>query len=253
MTANFPENPESPGASKPPVGTELPGAKGPDRLEAAAGLCAGLLIVSNLASTRLVELGPLSFDGGTLIFPLTYILGALMTEVYGYSRSRSVIWTAFLCLGLAFLCLRLVSLLPAPEGWEGAEAWNAVLTLSPRIAFGSLLAFLAGSLVNAAVLSRMKVRRPGKPPLGRFLVSTLAGEAVDTAIFATVAFLGVIEGDLFLSLVISNFVYKTAFEIVLLPLTVYLARRLKRAEGLDVVDTGVSLSPFHWSFRRQGR
>ncbi|MDR1314786.1 MAG: queuosine precursor transporter [Deltaproteobacteria bacterium] len=222
------------------------------RLETAAGLCSGLLIVSNLASTRMVELGPFSFDGGTLVFPLTYVLGDLMTEVYGYARSRAVIWTAFLCLGLAFLCLHLVSLLPAPEGWEGAEAWNSILGLSPRIALGSLAAFLAGSLVNAAVLSKMKTRNPGGPPAWRFVASTLAGEAVDTLAFAAVAFLGVISGTLWLELAVSNFVYKTGFEIVLLPLTLLLARRLKKAEGADPVDEGVSLSPFPWSFRRRG-
>ncbi|MDR1035797.1 MAG: queuosine precursor transporter [Deltaproteobacteria bacterium] len=229
----------------------VPARGGSFRLETAAGLCSGLLIVSNLASTRMVELGPLSFDGGTLVFPLTYILGDLMTEVYGYARSRAVIWTAFLCLGLAFLCLHLVSLLPAPEGWEGAGAWNSIMVLSPRIALGSLAAFLAGSLVNAAVLSRMKARRPGRPPAWRFAASTLAGEAVDTLVFASVAFLGVIGGGLWAELAISNFVYKTAFEIVLLPVTLVLARRLKKAEGTDQVDTGVSLSPFPWSFRRQ--
>ncbi|MDR1042047.1 MAG: queuosine precursor transporter [Deltaproteobacteria bacterium] len=226
----------------------LPPPRAPYRLETAAGLCSGLLIVSNIASTRMVELGPLSFDGGTLVFPLTYILGDLMTEVYGYARSRAVIWTAFLCLGLAFLCLSLVSLLPAPAGWEGAEAWNAILALSPRLAAGSLLAFLAGSLVNASVLSKMKTRGPGKPPAWRFAVSTLAGEAVDTLVFATVGFLGAIGTDLWARLCVSNFVYKTGFELALLPLTLLLARRLKRAEGRDWVDEGVSLSPFPWSW-----
>ncbi|MDR1080642.1 MAG: queuosine precursor transporter [Deltaproteobacteria bacterium] len=228
----------------------VPARSGGYRLETAAGLCSGLLIVSNLASTRMVEFGPFSFDGGTLVFPLTYILGDLMTEVYGYARSRAVIWTAFLCLALAFLCLHLVSLLPAPEGWEGAGAWNAIMVLSPRIALGSLAAFLAGSLVNAAVLSRMKARSPRKPPAWRFAASTLAGEAVDTLVFASVSFLGVIGGGLWAELAVSNFVYKTGFEMALLPVTLVLARRLKRAEGTDRVDYGVSLSPFPWSFRR---
>jgi uncharacterized integral membrane protein (TIGR00697 family) len=198
----------------------------------------------------MVELGPLAFDGGTLVFPLTYVLGDLMTEVYGYARARAVIWTAFLCLGLAFLCLGLTSLLPAPEGWQGAEAWNAVMTLSPRLAAASLLAFLTGSLVNAATLSRLKTRSPGKPPLGRFVLSSLAGEAADTLIFAAVAFLGILDGGLWLALVASNFVYKTGFEIALLPLTLWLARKAKKAEGRDPVDSGVSLSPFPWSWRR---
>jgi uncharacterized integral membrane protein (TIGR00697 family) len=229
-----------------------PARPGAFRLETLAGLCSGLLIVSNLASTRMVELGPFAFDGGTLVFPLTYILGDLMTEVYGYAKARAVIWTAFLCLGLAFLALHLVSLLPAPEGWEGAEAWNGILVLSPRLALGSLAAFLAGSLMNAAVLSRMKSRAPGKPPLWRFVASSLAGEAADTLIFATVAFLGVVGNGLWLELLVSNFIYKTCFEVILLPVTLALARRLKKAEGCDAVDVNVSLSPFPWSFGRKG-
>jgi uncharacterized integral membrane protein (TIGR00697 family) len=218
----------------------------------ASGLCAGLLIISNIASTRMVEVGPFSFDGGTLIFPLTYVLGDLLTEVYGYARSRAVIWTAFLCLGAAFLCLHLVSLFPSPAGWEGGDAWNSILVLTPRLALGSLLAFLTGSLANAWILSRLKARSPGSPPLARFVASSLGGEAADTLIFTSVAFLGVLEGDLWAELCLSNFVYKTGLEIALLPLSLFLARRLKRAEGRDQVDDVASLSPFPWPLGRGG-
>jgi uncharacterized integral membrane protein (TIGR00697 family) len=217
-------------------------------LELFSGLFAGLLVISNLASTRLIEVGPfLVFDAGTLMFPLTYIFGDLLTEVYGYARARRVIWTAFLCQALAFLSLWLVTLFPVPpDGLEGAKAFDAVMGLVPRIALGSLIAFLIGEFTNSMVLSRMKKSRPGSSPAWRFIASTLAGQFLDTIIFASVAFAGLFPAGLWAHLVLSNYVYKVALEIVLLPLTLWTVRAIKRAEKLDTVDREVSLNPFLW-------
>ncbi|MDR2199661.1 MAG: queuosine precursor transporter [Deltaproteobacteria bacterium] len=218
----------------------------PESLEIIAVLFAGLLIISNLASSRLVDLGPFSFDAGTLIFPLTYILGDVLTEVYGYARSRRVIWVSFFSLLLCFLTLNLVSLIPGPGGADADEAWSRAMTATPRIALGSLLAFASGEFLNAGILSRMKTRNPNKGPAGRFVASTLAGEGLDTLVFATVAFWGTLPWPLFLSLIISNYVFKCLMEIILLPLTLLSARALKKARGADAADGEISLSPFSW-------
>jgi uncharacterized integral membrane protein (TIGR00697 family) len=226
---------------------ETPQSRPGRPLEVIAALFAGLLVVSNIASARLIAAGPLSFDAGTLVFPLTYIIGDVLTEVYGYARSRRIIWAAFFTLLMSFLILWLVSLFPSPEGWGGGGAWGEVMGVAPRIALASLLAFLGGEFLNAAVLSRLKARSPKRGPALRFAASTLAGQALDTALFASVAFLGVLPPPLFFALVLSNYAYKCGFEFVLLPLTLFAARRLKAAEGLDRVDRGVSLNPFSLS------
>lgn len=258
------ETPQTAPSPAPAASSYPPG--GPRFLELITGLFAGLLIVSNVCSNRLITLGPLEFDAGTLMFPLTYIFGDILTEVYGFARSRRVIWTGFLALFLATLCIWLASLFPAPAGWDGAAAWDRALALTPRIALGSMCAYLAGEFVNSAALSRMKsrllARTAGEGASGggssggsgssssgmgrRFLLSTVVGQLADTLIFAFIAFAGVLDGRLFLVLIVSNYVYKVGFEIVLLPLTVHVVGKIKTAEGLDVSDQGVSLNPFGW-------
>jgi uncharacterized integral membrane protein (TIGR00697 family) len=216
-------------------------------LELLGGLFAGLLVISNLASARLIEVGPFSFDAGTLVFPLTYILGDLLTEVYGYARSRRIIWTAFLTLLISFFTLKLVSLFPTPPGQPVSAAWDEIVGLTPRIALASLVAFLAGEFSNSMVLSRMKAKAPQKNPAARFILSTLFGQVLDTILFAFIAFLGTIPMGLMGDLLLSNYIYKVGIEILFLPLTLLLARALKRSEGTDAVDQGISLTPFGWS------
>jgi uncharacterized integral membrane protein (TIGR00697 family) len=212
-------------------------------LEVVAGLFTGLLVISNVCSNRLVAIGPLEFDAGTLMFPLTYVIGDLLTEVYGYQRSRRVIWTGFLALVIMALGLRLSSMLPPPEGWEGAEAFDSAMSLTPRLALGSLAAYLAGELANAKIVARMRERAPGSGPAGRFMASTVAGQAIDTLIFAAIAFWGVLDPALWLTLVVSNYVYKLGLEAILLPLTLRAAAALKRAEGLSGPPAGAPLAP----------
>ncbi|MDR2338715.1 MAG: queuosine precursor transporter [Deltaproteobacteria bacterium] len=215
-------------------------------LELISGLFAGLLIIANVCSARIISVGPMSFDAGTLTFPLTYIFGDILTEVYGYARARRVIWTAFVALLLSFLAIHLVSLFPPAEGWDGGPAWDKTMALTPRIAVASLAAFLAGEFANACALSRLKARDPKKGPALRFVFSTLVGQALDTALFATIAFLGTLGTGLFVTLLVSNYAYKCAIEIILLPVTLLVVKRLKKSEGADHVDRDVSLSPFAW-------
>jgi uncharacterized integral membrane protein (TIGR00697 family) len=218
----------------------------PKHLDVICGLFTGLLIIANICSNRLIALGPLEFDAGTLMFPLTYIFGDLLTEVYGFQRARRVIWTGFLAMLVAVVCIHLASLFPAPEGWDGQSAWDSALALTPRIALGSLLAYLLGGFANSVTLSKMKssVCRGG---VGRRLIaSTIIGQGFDTVVFACIAFLGVLDRKLWITLVISNYVYKVGFEIILLPVTLKTVKWLKKVEGLDVVDKGKRLNPFGW-------
>jgi uncharacterized integral membrane protein (TIGR00697 family) len=216
-------------------------------LELLTGLFAGFLLISNLASTRIIEFGPLEFDAGTLMFPLTYIFGDLLTEVYGFAKSRRVIWTGFLTLFLATVLLYVASIFPAAQGWEDDEAWQKIMGLVPRLALGSLLAYLLGEFANSITLAKMKAKCPQKGPAWRFVASTMVGQVFDTFIFASIAFLGVLDMKLWWYLVFSNYVFKVGVEIILLPLTLVIVRALKKTEGLDPVDKDISYNPFQWS------
>jgi uncharacterized integral membrane protein (TIGR00697 family) len=202
-------------------------------LEILAGLFTGLLIISNVCSNRLVVLGPLEFDAGTLMFPLTYVLGDLLTEVYGLAASRRVIWTGFGALVLLAAGLWAASALPAPDGWDGAAAFDSALALTPRLVLGSLAAYLVGELTNATILARMKAARPRSGPAFRLMASTVGGQSLDTVIFAVIAFWGVLDLRLWVGLVVSNYVFKVGLEALLLPLTLKIVRLLKAAAGSD--------------------
>jgi uncharacterized integral membrane protein (TIGR00697 family) len=177
------------------------------------------------------------------MFPLTYIFGDLLTEVYGFQKSRQVIWTGFLALFISTGCIYLASLFPAPEGYDIAQAWDQALSLTPRIVLGSLVAYLFGEFSNAITLSKMKAKGTNGPAQ-RFIISTLIGQTFDTLIFSSIAFLGLLDRRLWLTLVISNYVYKVGLELILLPLTLHCSKLLKKAEGLDALDHNLSINPF---------
>ncbi|MDR2725173.1 MAG: queuosine precursor transporter [Candidatus Adiutrix sp.] len=216
-------------------------------LELITALFATLLIVSNTCSTRLISLGGvLEFDAGTLVFPFTYILNDLTTEVYGYRRSRRVIWTGFLALIISAAAIALVGIFDPAEGWEGAEAWDTILGLWPRLVIASLAAYFTGEFVNAYALAKLKVRTGGRGLAPRLICSTAAGQIFDTLIFASIAFIGVIDWNLWWRLVWSNYVFKVGAEILLLPLIAPLVNWVKRAEDCDFYDRKTSFSPFLW-------
>ncbi|WP_018110844.1 queuosine precursor transporter [Thermus igniterrae] len=216
-------------------------------LDLITALFATVLLVSNVASTKLVVLGPFTFDGGTLLFPLAYIFGDVLTEVYGYRKSRRVIWTGFFALLLATLTFQAVAALPAPEDAESqrfGEAFGLLLGLTPRIVLGSLLAYFVGEFANAYVLARLKVRTEGRFFWLRALASTLVGQGLDTAIFLLVAFYGVLPPEVLLAVFLSNYLFKLGVEALMLPLTYGVVGFLKRAEGLDVYDRDTDFNPF---------
>lgn len=208
-------------------------------------LFVAVLLISNVASTKIVQFGPFTFDGGTLLFPISYIFGDILTEVYGYGRSRRVIWMGFFCAMLMALTLSVVGWLPAAEGWEGQEAYQAILGMTPRIVLASLIAYWAGEFSNSYVLARMKVLTRGRWLWSRTIGSTIVGEGVDTLLFVTIAFAGVLPGHLLFSIALSNYLFKTGLEILMTPATYQAVSFLKKAESEDFYDTDTDFNPFY--------
>lgn len=188
------------------------------------------LLIANLGAVKLVSLGPIITDGGALLFPLTYILGDVMTEMYGFRAARRAIYTALAMQVTAALTFWIVTELPAAPGWEMQESYATVLGFVPRIVLASVAAFLVGSLLNSYVLVRIKQRTKEGRLWARLLGSTVIGEFADTLVFCTIAFYGVVTGGDFINYVITGFVYKTVIETAFLPVTTRVIKRLKRAD-----------------------
>lgn len=206
-----------------------------------------VLVVSNIASTKVVLFGPFTFDGGTLLFPLAYIFGDVLTEVYGYKRSRRVIWTGFFLLLLSALTFGLVSALPAPNdefSQKSAEAFSTILGLVPRIVLASLVAYWVGEFANSYILARLKVATQGRYLALRTIGSTLVGQGLDTAIFLLVAFYGVWDNNLLWTVFVSNYIFKVGVEVLFTPITYSVVGFLKRAENEDYYDRDTRFNPF---------
>ena len=226
-------------------------------------LFVAVLITSNVASSaKIVDLGislfgffgmrsvPLAFDGGTILFPISYILGDVLTEVYGYKASRRVIWTGFLALSLSALLFFVLRILPGEAIWEsyaGTDAYDAILggMSTGGIVVASLSGYLIGSFSNSAVLSRLKVLMKGRFLWFRAIGSSVIGQLFDTLAFVFVASLtGVFGWELFVTLVLTNYIFKLSVEVIILPLTYLTVSKLKKAENVDTFDVGVRLNPF---------
>jgi queuosine precursor transporter len=203
-----------------------------------------VLIISNIASTKILQMGPFSFDGGTILFPLAYIFGDILTEVYGYQRSRRVIWIGFSAILLAALIFAVVDILPAAPGWELQASYHSILGQAPRIVAASLLAYFAGEFSNSFVLAKLKIATKGKWLWMRTIGSTLVGELVDTSIFLLVAFLNVIPSQLLWAVFVSNFIFKVGVEALFTPITYKLTNWLKHKESEDYFDLDTNFNPF---------
>ena len=210
-------------------------------------LFVAVLLISNIASTKILTLWKFTFDGGTLLFPLSYIFGDILTEVYGFRRSRRVIWLGFFSALLMSLVLFVVQILPPAAGWLNQQAYEAILGFVPRIVLASLLAYFAGEFSNSIILSRLKILTKGKYLWTRTIGSTLIGEGIDTFIFCLVAFYGAIPSSMLWAVVISNYIFKCAVEILFTPITYLIVGILKRKENTDVYDYGVKYNPFQIS------
>ncbi len=225
-------------------------------LDLVMALFVTVLITSNIASSaKIVDWGVslfgvrLAFDGGTLLFPISYIFGDVLTEVYGFKRSRRVIWTGFGALALSALVLAVVRALPGEAAWQGYAgdaAYDAILggMTSFGLVAASLLAYLMGEFSNSVILAVMKVLTKGKWLWTRTIGSTLVGEGVDSVVFILIATLaGVFPWVSFASLVLTNYIFKVSIEVLFTPVTYWVINKLKKAENEDYYDIGTKFSP----------
>ncbi|GEQ98266.1 transporter [Iodidimonas gelatinilytica] len=204
-----------------------------------------VLICSNLiGAAKVADLGGFEFGAGVLFFPISYVLGDVLTEVYGYARTRRVVWAGFAAiLFMAFMSFVVVALPPA-SGWLGQGAYEQVFGQTPRIVFASITAFWLGEFANAFVMARMKIWTKGKYLWTRTIGSTVVGQGIDSMVFYPVAFLGIWPTDLVLLIMASNFALKVGWEAVLTPITYKVVGWLKRVEHEDYFDKDTDFTPF---------
>ena len=216
-------------------------------LDAIATLFVTVLLISNITSNKIVSLGWFTFDGGTLIFPLSYIFGDILTEVYGYSRSRKVIWLGFFCAFLMAVTFSLVGALPPAADWKYQAAYNQILGATPRIVAASLIAYWVGEFSNSFILAKLKILTRGKWLWTRTIGSTLVGQVSDTAIFILIAFFGIVPNSVIWALIVSNYLFKCGIEILFTPVTYWITNWLKRQEQEDYYDINTNFNPFRFS------
>ena len=178
-----------------------------------------LLVISNVGAVKLISAGPLILDGGAFLFPLVYITGDVLSEVYGFKAARKTILIGFGMAILSALTFWLIQLSPSAPGWENQSAFEAILGFVPRIVLASVCGFLIGQLLNSYVLVKIKARTNESALWVRLIGSTVVGELADTVVFCTIAFYGILTGADFLNYVIVGYIYKTLLEVVLLPIT----------------------------------
>ena len=204
-----------------------------------AMMFAVFLILANLMEVKVVKIGILTATAGLSVFPISYIINDCIVEVYGFAKARFVIWMGFLLNMIFVVFLQVCVALPSDPSWTAQAAVEQVFGNTPRILLGSFVAFIVGSMVNAQVMSRMKVRDGGKRFSLRAILSTVFGETADSLIFFPIAFAGMLPLATILTLVWTQVMLKTLYEIVVLPVTIRVVKMLKRVEGTDVTDVNV--------------
>ncbi len=210
------------------------------------------LIAANILETKQMVFGPLHLTGGLLIFPVSYIINDVVCEVWGYRRASILIWTGFLTNFSFMMIASIADAIPGAPYWENEEGFHAIFALTPRIALASFISFIAGSFVNAYVMSRMKISDKGKRFPLRAILSTVWGEGADSLIFFPLAFYGVLPDAEIPSMMLSQFVLKTVYEIIVLPVTIRVVNKVKEYEGEDVYDNDVSYNIFAVFRKNQG-
>lgn len=208
-----------------------------------SGLFVGILLLSNILSSKLVSVYGFDFDGGTLLFPLSYIFGDVLTEVYGYKASRRVIWTGFVMLCIMSLNIYFVSILPSHAEWTMQKDFDNILLQMPRLAIASLLGYFLGEYSNSVILSKMKVLTKGKHLWMRTIGSTLVGELLDSVVFVMIAFAGLFSPSTLFNIMLSNYLFKTLIEVIFTPITYKVIFFVKSKENVDVYDHDVKYNP----------
>ena len=203
-----------------------------------------LILISNILAGRLISVGELSLTGAVILFPFTYILGDIFTEIYGFNKNKKIIWLSFACNLLMVIAFSIIIVLPYPKSFESAGAYNIVLGTTPRTLVGSLVGFLIGNFLNSIILSKMKVMTKGKYLALRTIMSTIVGEALDTLIFITIVFWKNIPEDVLISMIINQAIVKILIETLFTPITYRIINAIKKIENKDVYDENIKYNIF---------
>ena len=216
-----------------------------------AATCVIIVCSNIIGAGKVATIAGFTFGAGVLFFPLSYVLGDVATEVYGYARARRIIWAGFVAAGFAAAMAAFITAIPPSETWNqdlgGIDTQTAFamnLGQVPRIILASMLAIWCGEMMNAFVMAKMKVRSKGKALYQRTIGSTVVGQGVDSLIFYPIAFHGIWSNELILTVMLSNYVLKVLWEVLLTPVTYQVINRLKKAEGVDVYDNETNFTPF---------
>jgi uncharacterized integral membrane protein (TIGR00697 family) len=208
-----------------------------------SALFVACLVTSNIIAVKIVRLGPLTAPAAIVIFPLAYLFGDVLTEVWGYAVARLVIWTGFFANIVAVSFIAIAIALPGDASFHGQSAFAGILGSSPRLVMASLAAYLCGEFLNSFVLAKLKLATGGRFLWTRTIGSTLAGQGVDTAIFVSLGFLGTLPGSVVLNTIGSVWLLKVIYEVVATPLTYLIVTVAKRVEGVDTFDRHTSFAP----------
>lgn len=211
------------------------------------GLFTAALLISNTLDTKIFMIGSLAMPAGIILFPIAYIFGDVLTEVYGYASTRKVIWTGFGSLALMVIFYELAGFIEPAPFWEYQEDFDNILGKVPRIVAASITAYFLGEFTNSFIVAKMKIRTEGKGLATRFIVSTVFGQAVDTTVFVAIAFLGTMALPDLALITLSSWIFKVVWEIVALPISIPLVKWLKKAENEDYYDTNTDFNPFKLS------
>ncbi|HEX7395130.1 MAG TPA: queuosine precursor transporter [Anaerolineaceae bacterium] len=213
------------------------------------------LVISNIIAVKVAAIGGLFLPAAVILFPIAYIFGDVLTEVYGYARARQVIWTGFFCNLVAVIAIWIAGLLPAAPFWSAGsfttpdsaqQAYQAILGFTPRLLVASFIAYLIGEFLNSFVLAKLKVRTAGRFLWLRTITSTIVGEGADSLVFLTIAFYGIFPPGNLATAILSQWLFKVAYEVLATPLTYGVVRWLKRAEGEDYFDRETNFNPVRY-------
>lgn len=203
-----------------------------------------ILLISNVASSKITTIGFLTFDAGTILFPLSYIIGDMLTEVYGYARARRAIWIGLATNVIMAVTFMVVAVLPPAADWPNQSAYEAILGWTPRIVLASIIAYFVGEFINSFILAKLKIMTKGKYLWTRTIGSTLVGQLLDTVIFILIAFWGILPGSVLIAIIISNYIFKVAVEVLFTPVTYKVVNWLKKKEHEDHFDKKTDFNPF---------
>lgn len=201
------------------------------------------LITANIMAVKLIDIAGFIMPAGIVIFPISYIVGDVLTEVYGFRQARKVIWLGFLCNFIVVICLLIGQWLPGAAFWDAQDAYQRILGYTPRLLLASFTAYLIGEFANSLVLARMKVATKGRWLWARTIGSTVIGQGLDSLVFILIAFWGTSPVAVLISAIITQWIFKTAYEALATPLTYVVVNHIKHEEGVDVYDENLSLNP----------